>query len=145
MFYIEDNTQPYRLRSSRTGFFQAMRQFSQKVRRPFPFSCSRQKSELQWARFLSKSQKSHFGGIFRPFRPVKPFSENPLSVCLLLYDSPTLCKKSGKTEESFLRSCLVNRRTDKQSQINGTVPLGQVLKNVNYLNKIIYVSWNKEK
>ena len=145
MFYIEDNTQPYWLRSSRTGFFQAMRQFSQKVRRPFPFSCSRQKSELQWARFLSKSQKSHFGGIFRPFRPVKPFSENPLSVCLLLYDSPTLCKKSGKTEESFLRSCLVNRRTDKQSQINGTVPLGQVLKNVNYLNKIIYVSWNKEK
>ena len=113
MFYIEDNTQPYWLRSSRTGFFQAMRQFSQKVRRPFPFSCSRQKSELQWARFLSKSQKSHFGGIFRPFRPVKPFSENPLSVCLLLYDSPTLCKKSGKTEESFLRSCLVNRRTDR--------------------------------
>ena len=39
----------------------------------------------------------------------------------LLYDSLTSCKKSEKTDKPFLRSCITNRQTDKESQIQRTL------------------------
>ena len=105
IFYIEDNTHPFWLRNSRTGFFQAIRHFSQKVRRPFPFSCSRKKGEHQWARFLSKSQKALFWGRFQTFQTCRDiFWKSTLSLSVTLWD--LVLWTDGKTNrDKFMEQC----------------------------------------
>ena len=83
----------------------------QKARGPYFHSIFvfKYKSTHEWIGYLSRHKKPYFRifwGLFRPSWPVKTFFKNWALPLFLLYDSPTLCKKSEKTDEPFLRFCV---------------------------------------
>ena len=84
--------------------------FLQKVRRPIAHS---KKVHTYGFHFCQNAGTLIFRAflVFFPFWPVPTFFKNQDPSLVLFYDSLTWCKKSEKTEELILRSCVANNRS----------------------------------